>query len=93
MSLVVESASGTITVPGTVLAEIAARAAESVEGVRVRRRRSVDVETRTVKLALTAGRNEPLTSIGAQVQEQVAAAFRAMCGLEMTVDVAIEELA
>ena len=93
MSLVVQGTSGTITVPGAVLAEIAARAAESVDGVRVRRRRSVDVEARTVKLGLAARRGEPLTSVGERVQEQVAAAFRTMCGLEMTVDVAIEELA
>lgn len=92
MSLVVQGTSGTITVPGSVLAEIAAKAAESVDGVRVRRRRSVDVEARTVKLGVSARRGEPLTSVGESVQEQVAAAFRTMCGLDLTVDVAIEEL-
>ena len=83
---------GTITVPNAVLAEIASRAAESVDGVRVRRRRSVDLEARTVKLGLAARRGEPLSSVGERVQEQVAAAFRTMCGLDLTVDVAIEEL-
>jgi len=93
VSLVVQRGSGTITVPGAVLAEIAARAAEGVEGVRVRRRRAVDVDARTVKLGVVAGRGEPLLSVARRVQEQVAAAFRTMCGLDVTVDVAIEELA
>ena len=92
MSLVVQGASGTITVPDTVLAEIATRAAESVDGVRVRRRRSVDVEARTVKLGVAARRGDALRSVGERVQEHVAAAFRTMCGLEVTVDVGIEEL-
>jgi uncharacterized alkaline shock family protein YloU len=92
VSLVVQGASGTITVPGAVLGDIAARAAESVDGVRVRRRRSVDVEARTVKLGLAARRGEPLTSVGERVQEEVAAAFQAMCGVDLTVDVKIEEL-
>ena len=93
MSLVVQGESGTITVPDAVLAEIASRAAESVEGVRVRRRRSVDIEARTVTLGLAAHRGEPLTSVGERVQDEVAAAFRTMCDLDLTVDVAIEELA
>jgi uncharacterized alkaline shock family protein YloU len=93
VSLVVQGGSGTITVPGAVLAEIAARAAETVDGVRVRRRRTVDVDARTVKLGLVAGSGEPLLSVARRVQEQVAAAFRTMCGLDVTVDVAIEELA
>ena len=93
MSLVVQGTSGTITVPGSVLAEIASRAAESVNGVRVRRRRSVDVEARMVKLGVSARRGEALTSVGESVQEQVVAAFRTMCGLDLMVDVAIEELA
>jgi uncharacterized alkaline shock family protein YloU len=93
VSLVVQGGNGTITVPGAVLAEIAARAAEGVDGVRVRRRRTVDVEARIVKLGLSAGSSEPLLSVGRRVQEQVATAFRTMCGLDVTVDVAIEELA
>jgi uncharacterized alkaline shock family protein YloU len=93
VSLVVQTGSGTITIPGAVLAEIASRAAESVAGVRVRRRRSVDVEARTVRLGLAVPRGEALAATGERVQEQVATAFREMCGLDLTVDVAIEELA
>ena len=44
MTWVVTTDLGTVTVPDSVLAGIAARAAESVEGVRVRRRRTVDLE-------------------------------------------------
>jgi uncharacterized alkaline shock family protein YloU len=93
MSLVLQGSSGTITVPDSVLLQIATRAAESVDGVRVRRRRAIDVEARTVRLELAAGRGEPLASVGARVQETVAATMQAMCNLELTVDVAIEELA
>ena len=93
MSLVVHGKSGTVTVPGAVLAEIAARAAESVTGVRARRRRVVDVETSTVVLEIAARRGDALQLVGERVQERVATAFRGMCGLEVTVNVAIEELA
>jgi uncharacterized alkaline shock family protein YloU len=92
VNLVVRGAGGTITVPAAVLAEIATRAAEGVEGVRVRRRRSFDVETATVTLGIAAGRGDALTSVGERVQEQVATTVSAMCGLDVTVDVAIEEL-
>jgi uncharacterized alkaline shock family protein YloU len=92
VSLVVQGTSGSITVPGAVLTEIASRAAETVDGIHVRRRRSVDIEARTVKLGLAARRGEQLTALGGRVQEQVAEAFRTMCGLDLTVDVAIEEL-
>ncbi len=92
MNLVVRETGGTVTVPEAVLEEIASRAAESVDGVRVRRRRTVDVEAGTVTLGIAAGRGDALTSVGERVQEQVATAIRGMCGLDVTVDVAIEEL-
>lgn len=93
MSLVVDGTNGTVSVPGAVLAEIATRAAESVTGVRVRRRRFVDVETATVTLEIAARRGDALQLVGERVQERVAAAFRGMCGLDVTVNVAIGELA
>ena len=83
---------GSITVTDSVLLGIATRAAESVDGVRVRRRRSVDVDSRTVRLELAAQRGEPLAAQGERVQEAVAAAFAHTCGLEVVVDVAFEEL-
>ena len=84
---------GSVSVPSAVLAEIATRAAESVTGVRVRRRRSVDVESGTVTLEIAARRGDALQLVGERVQEQVAAAFSGMCGLDVTVNLAIEELA
>jgi uncharacterized alkaline shock family protein YloU len=92
MSLVLQGPSGTITVPDAVLLQIATRAAESIDGIRVRRRRAIDVEARTLRLELAAGRGEPLASVGARVQEAVAGALQAMCSLDLTIDVAIEEL-
>jgi uncharacterized alkaline shock family protein YloU len=79
-------------VPEGVLAGIAARAAESVDGVRVRRRRAVDTEARVVRLSVAARRGEPLVELAEKVQAEVAAALKAMCGMDATVDVAIGEL-
>jgi hypothetical protein len=93
MSLVLTGPHGTITVPEAALVRIATRAAEGVDGVRVRRKRSVDADARTVRLELSARRGEALTAQGQLVQEAVAAAFAATCGIEVTVDVAFEELA
>jgi uncharacterized alkaline shock family protein YloU len=92
MSLVVAGENGTITVPDAVLAHVATRAAEQVDGLQVRRRRSIDVEARAVRLEVAARRGEPLTAQGERVQEAVADAMRAMLGLDVTVDVAFEEL-
>jgi uncharacterized alkaline shock family protein YloU len=94
VSLVLSGPHGSITVPESVLVQIATRAAETVDGVRARRKRSVDVETRTVRLELAAERGgEALTAVGERVQDAVHAAFATACGLEVTVDVAFEELA
>ena len=93
MSLVLQGPHGTITVTEPVLVRIATHAAEGVDGVRVRRKRSVDIEARSVRLELAARRGEALTVQGERVQEAVAAAFAAACGIEVTVDVAFEELA
>ncbi len=92
VTLVVQNDGGTITVPDSVLAQIATRAAEQVDGLRARRKRTVDVEARIVRLEVAAQRGESLTTQGERVQEAVAAAFEAMCGLEVTVDVVFEEL-
>jgi hypothetical protein len=93
MSLVLKGPHGTITVPDSVLLQIAARAAEGVDGLRVRRRgRSVDAEARVVRLELSAQRGEPLTAQGERAQEAVAAALKQACDLDVTVDVAFEEL-
>ena len=59
----------------------------------VRRKRSVDVEARVVRLELTAERGEPLVAQGERAQEAVAAALKQACDLDVAVDVAFEELA
>jgi uncharacterized alkaline shock family protein YloU len=92
VNLVLSGAAGMITVPDGVLLQIASTAAESVDGVRVRRRRTIDLDARVVKLAVAARRGQALASLGVRVQEQVAGSLKGMCGLDLTVDVAIEEL-
>jgi hypothetical protein len=94
VSLVLQGPHGTVTVPESVLVAIAVRAAAGVEGVEVRRKRSVDAEARVVRLELTAARGgDPLTAVGGRVQDAVRDAFASACGLDVTVDVAFEELA
>jgi uncharacterized alkaline shock family protein YloU len=92
MSLVRTGPNGTVTIPDGVLVAIAVRAAESVDGVKVRRKRSVDVESRVVRLELTAPRTTPLVALGESVQDAVAAALQTMCGLDTTVDVTFEDV-
>lgn len=92
MSLVISGETGTITVPDAVLVGIAVRAAEQVEGVRVRRRRTIDLDARAMRLTVAARRGEPLVELGRRTQEAVADALKAICGLDVTVDLAIGDL-
>jgi uncharacterized alkaline shock family protein YloU len=91
MNLELEARGGTIVVPEAVLLQIAARAAESVEGVRVRRRRAIDLKANTVRLGLAASGGEPLVVLGESVQTAVVDTMETMCGLTLAVDVAFEE--
>jgi len=93
MTLVRENAHGTVTIPDSVLLQVVTRAAETVPGVRVRRKRSVDVESRAVRLELTASRGEPLVPLAERVQEEVTSALASICGLDPSrVDVLIDDL-
>ena len=92
MSVVVETDAGLITVPDPVLVGIAVRATESVDGVRVRRRRTIDTEVGLVRLSLAVRRGEPLVEVAERTQAAVADALRDACALEVTVDVSISEL-
>ena len=93
MTLVRENARGTVTIPDSVLLQVVTRAAETVDGVRVRRKRSVDVESRAVRLEVTARRGEPLVPLAERVQEEVASALAAVCGLDASrVDVTIDDV-
>jgi len=88
-----------VKVTDSALTQIVVRAAEQVEGVRVRRpRRHLDVEVADgsarvgLELAVTYGHVLPEVARG--VQERVAAALGTMCAVTVTgVDVSIEELA
>jgi uncharacterized alkaline shock family protein YloU len=97
--LVVTEDEGSIIVPAATLARIVVRAAERVEGARVRRpRRGVDVSVADgaaeVSLQLTARYGSVLPSLAEGVQAEVRDALDAMCELDVRrVDVRVEELA
>jgi uncharacterized alkaline shock family protein YloU len=93
---VLRDAGGSISIAPGVLAAIVRRAAESVDGARVRRRRGLEIRvddtTTQVELALAAPYGVVLPDLARAVQERVAAALATMCALTAAVDVAVEEL-
>ena len=98
MSVVLSESAGTITVTPIALAGLVVQAAESVDGVQVRRRRrrlDIDVglgEAR-VRLELTARYGLVLPEVAHEVQERVAEALVTMCGVSIgTVDISVEEV-
>jgi uncharacterized alkaline shock family protein YloU len=94
----IRGAGGSISVAPSLLPAIVQRAAETVEGARVRRRRrGVDVHVEggavRVDIGLAAAYGAVLPDVARTVQERVAAALSDMSGLEVAaVDVTIEEL-
>jgi uncharacterized alkaline shock family protein YloU len=98
MSYVIEEEVGTITVTSATLAELVLKAAETVDGARVRRgRRRLDVEMSKgearVRLELVARYGTVLPAVAREVQAKVSEALAAMCGVTVTaVDVAVEEV-
>lgn len=90
--LVHTSTSGTVTVPEDTLLEIVARAARGIDGVRVRRRRTLSVVDRTARVEIGVRRGEPVQDAAARVQDAVHDALERMCGLAVRVDVDVEEL-
>jgi uncharacterized alkaline shock family protein YloU len=87
-----------IKVTDAAVTQIVVRAAEAVEGARVRRpRRHLDVEidgdTARVAFELTVAFGKVLPEVARDVQERVASALGTMCGVTVTaVDVSVEEL-
>jgi len=81
-----------VTVPEAVLESVVVRAAESIDGAIVRRRRALEVERTRVRLELAARRGAALPQLVARVQAAVADALESMFGLDVRVDVAVEEL-
>lgn len=91
-ALVLGGPGGAITIAGDVLDRIVRKAAEEVDGVRVRRR-GLDVKDGRVTLPVDVRYGEVLAAVGEQVQSRVAERLRASCGLDPSaVDVSIEEL-
>jgi uncharacterized alkaline shock family protein YloU len=89
---------GTITITPGALTQIVVRAAERVDGARVRRpRRGLEIELvddhARVELELAARCGLALPYVAREVQERVSGALEAMCGLVVdAVDVSVEEL-
>jgi uncharacterized alkaline shock family protein YloU len=98
MSYMRESERGTITVTAPTLADLVTRAAEAVDGVRVRRgRRRLDVridgDRGYVALELTARYGLILPEIAREVQERVRDVLGTMCGVSTeSIDVTVEEV-
>ena len=96
MSYVASGERGSITVPAAVLSDVVVRAAESVGGAEVRRgRRRLEVNLADgharVRLELSARHGLVLPVLARQVQERVADALTAMCGVVVdAVDVSVE---
>jgi uncharacterized alkaline shock family protein YloU len=93
---VLHGAGGSISVAPGPLATIVRRAAESVDGARIRRRRGLEIRvddaTAQVEIELAAAYGLVLPDLAREVQERVAGALAAMCSLSAAVDVTIEEL-
>lgn len=92
MTLVLATENGTVSIPKAVVVGIAVRAADGVDGIRVRRRRTIDLGTGVVRLSVAAERGEPLLGLAERAQEQVAATLKTMCGIDATVDIRVREL-
>jgi uncharacterized alkaline shock family protein YloU len=94
----VDEPGGSVTVTPSALADLVARAAESVDGAHVRRgRRRLDVElaggTARVRLELTARYGVVLPDLARSVQTRVAETLATMCRVEVeAVDVTVEEV-
>lgn len=98
MSYVIEDRAGTITVTPATLVELVARAAETVDGARVRRgRRRLDIDLSSgearVRLELVARYGTVLPAVAREVQAKVSEALATMCAVAVAaVDVAVEEV-
>jgi uncharacterized alkaline shock family protein YloU len=97
--LVLPGDGGTITVAAAALDRVVVRAAESVEGARVRRpKRSVDVAhgagRATISFELAVGHDLPVPELARDVQARVAEAVASTSGLEIeSVHVTVAEIA
>jgi uncharacterized alkaline shock family protein YloU len=96
--LVFSGSEGSITLTSAALNRLVVRAAESVDGVSVRRpRRSVEVShasgRASVSIGLGVRYGEIAPELARDVQARVGSALAASCGLEVErVDVGVEEI-
>jgi uncharacterized alkaline shock family protein YloU len=87
-----------VRVTDAAVTQIVVKAAEVVEGARVRRPRhhldvEIDAGSARVELELTVAYGKVLPDVARDVQERVAAALGTMCGVTVTeVNVSVEEL-
>jgi uncharacterized alkaline shock family protein YloU len=87
-----------VRITDAALTQIVVRAAEAVEGARVRRpRRHLEIEidgaSAGVELELAVTYGKVIPDVVREVQERVAAALGTMCGVNVTaVNVSVEEL-
>lgn len=94
----VSAPAGTITVTPPALAGLVIQAAESVDGVQVRRgRRRLDVDVAlgeaSARLELTARYGLVLPDVAREVQQRVADALATMCAVRIgSVDISVEEV-
>jgi uncharacterized alkaline shock family protein YloU len=97
--LVFRGPGGTVTVTAAALTRLVVRAAQSVDGAKIRRpRRAVEVShgngRASVSVELSAAHGVPLPELARAVQERVAEAVAGISGLEVErVDIEIEEIA
>ena len=80
-----------ITITDGALAQIVSKAAEQVDGVRVRRR-GIAFEEGRVSVSLASRYGTVLPQVARDVQERIAGALSSMCGLQVAVDVSVDEL-
>jgi uncharacterized alkaline shock family protein YloU len=74
-------------------AALVARAAESVEGARVRRPRKIELDGERLELALAAPLGVVLPELARSVQARVRDAVASMCGIRLAaIDVTVEVL-
>jgi uncharacterized alkaline shock family protein YloU len=98
VSVLLRERAGSVTVATGALSSLVVQAAESVEGVRVRRARrhlavTLDDGSAHVEVELAVKFGVVLPDAARAVQERVADALRAMCAVEIeTVDVTVEEV-
>ena len=82
-----------VTVSDAAFAQLVVRAAQEVEGARVRRPKKISLDGDRLELALGARRGAVLPELARAVQNRVAEAVEAMCAIRLAaVDVTIEVL-